>query len=226
MSRTKKQQLGGIIFHEAALDDRRADVNKMIAVANAIDKSQMPDQISITSAEELVSKVTKAYNEFQNRALIVINDSASAGVRPAMRSAALAVQREYEQRILGGLLVTINQAKAQGKSTVPSFRFNHRDIHLMMLMIAHGYEALAEIESFKPWFIKMLPSFMIGMFVSIGRVVQRIIEIAGMTAEGLKSTLNAVGSGLDVLITILKWGSVAGGLYLLYGALKPEKAKS
>ena len=206
MSRTKKQQLGGIIFHEAALDDRRADVNKMIAVAEAINKSQMPDQISIASAEELVSKVTKAYNEFQNRALIVINDSASAGVRPAMRSAALAVQREYEQRILGGLLVTINQAKAQGKSTVPSFRFNHRDIHLTMLMIAHGYEALAEIESFKPWFIKMLPSF--------------------MTAEGLKSTLNAVGSGLDVLITMLKWGSVAGGLYLLYGALKPKKAKS
>jgi hypothetical protein len=41
----------------------------------------------------------------------------------------------------------------------------------------------------------------------------------------LDDTLKGIGSGLDTLITVLKWGSVAGGLYILYGALKPEKTK-
>jgi len=220
------QPTGGIIFHEAALNDRKEDIEKMRRVAWAIHESEMPSRISVQNAQELIDKVTRAANEFQKRASVIINDSASAGVRPAMKAAALAVKRAYDADVAGTLQNLVNQARAQGIGTVPSFRFNHRDVHLTLLAISNGYESLALIESYKPWFIKMMPSFMIGMFVSVGRVVEKIIAIAGGAYEGLKKVLDDTSTGIEMLISVLKWGSVAGGLYLLYRALEPKKAKS
>ncbi len=51
------------------------------------------------------------------------------------------------------------------------------------------------------------------------------IDIAKKMAAGAPEFFNDIGSGIETIITMMKWGSVAGGLYLLYGALKPEKSK-
>jgi hypothetical protein len=43
--------------------------------------------------------------------------------------------------------------------------------------------------------------------------------------EKIPGAANDVASGIQTLITLTKWASIGGGLYLLYGALKPDEGK-
>lgn len=51
------------------------------------------------------------------------------------------------------------------------------------------------------------------------------VEVAQNMIAGAPELFNDIGSAIETLTKIVKWGSIAGGLYLLYGALKPKKAK-
>lgn len=213
------QQAVGIWPFKSAVDFSESNA-KMTDIAWAINRSNMPAQISIKDARKLIAGVTKAISQFASDAKPVI--ASSPGVRDSLRAAVKAVQWDFDTKI-GRLKSIIRTAEAQGKNTVPSFQFNHRDIHLTLLSIVGGYEAVQFIDEAKPFLVRSVP-FMIGIFVGIANVVQNIIGIAKSIASGLNQGIKAAGSGMDKLITMLKWGSVAGGLYLLYGALKPKKA--
>jgi hypothetical protein len=86
------------------------------------------------------------------------------------------------------------------------------------LTAATDWELLGEAidETTGGWLIK---PFYYGVEYT-GRALNYMKELAEKTPE----FFNDMGSALQTIITIMKWGSVAGGLYLLYGALKPEKA--
>lgn len=52
----------------------------------------------------------------------------------------------------------------------------------------------------------------------------KAIDFMKEMAKKTPELFNDVGDALQTIITMMKWGSIAGGLYLLYGALKPKKA--
>lgn len=52
------------------------------------------------------------------------------------------------------------------------------------------------------------------------KAIDFLKEMAKKTPE----FFNDAGDALQTIITMMKWGSITGGLYLLYGALKPKKA--
>lgn len=214
------QAMGIWPFKDAV--DYSEDTKKMEAIAWAINSSQMPSEISISQAEKLMADVKRAVDRFVSDAQPVIENS--PGVRDSLRAAVKVVTNDYRDNIEGRLRSIINQSKAQGIATVPSFRFNHRDIHLTLLSVVHGYEAVQFIDEAKPFLVRSMP-FTMGIFVVIGRAVEAIVGVTQAVISGLGVAVKAAASGTEMLISILKWGSVAGGLYLLYGALKPEKAK-
>ncbi len=213
------QQAVGIWPFKSAVDFSESNA-KMTDIAWAINRSSMPPQISISSAKKLIAEVAEATSRFAADAKPVI--ASSPGVRDSLRAAVKAVQRDFNTKI-GRLKNIIGAAEAQGRNTVPSFRFNHRDIHLMMLSIVGGYEAVQFIDEAKPFLVRSIP-FTIGIFVAIGNLVQIIIGVHQSIVSGLKQGIEAAGSGMDKFIAMVKWGSIAGGLYLLYGVLKPKKA--
>lgn len=212
-----RRSVGGFLFHEEA--DFDADIENLKGIAEGIRTSTMPPQITIAQAKKLIDLTTRAVNDFQKRASVIINDSGSAFVRPAMRSAAKVVQRDYEDKIQRNLGGIVKAAVSQGKSTVDSFRFNYRDIHGMIMSIAFAYEALKEIDDMKPWFVKLMPSLVVGVVALIGNAV---MSTALFSSDLLKQAVRAASTGTAMLIAALKWGSIAGGLYLLYGTLKPK----
>lgn len=213
-----QQSVGGLFFHEEANFGK--SIKEMRDIADGIRASRLPVQISLYDAKKLIALTTKAVNAFQSGASKVINDGGSAFVRPAMRAVAKEVQNDYNSKIVQRLGGIVNAAAGQGKNTVSSYEFNYRALPLMLGNIANAYETLAEIDDMKPWFLKMVPSYTIGVFVSIGN---KVINIATFTASALKNAISAASKTAEIVITVLKWGSIAGGLYLLYGVLKPKK---
>jgi hypothetical protein len=74
--------------------------------------------------------------------------------------------------------------------------------------------------------MKMMPELMVKAFVKVAEATEAIIKYAGIAWDALTDTLDAVGRGTSMLIDILKWGTLAGGLYLLYRTLEPPKRKA
>jgi hypothetical protein len=210
------QQAVGIWPFSSAVNFDKSN-KEMTDIANAINRSKMPAQIPITQAQQLVDKTNKTVNRFVSDAQPVIENS--PGVRDSLRAAVRVVVRDQEQK-MGRLQGIINTARAQGQTTVASFQFNHRDIPLMLHSVVGGYEAVQFIDEAKPFLVRSMP-FTVGLFVTVGRVVEAIVGAAQATYSGLKAGVDAAASGTQMMIDILKWGSVAGGLYLLYKTLEP-----
>lgn len=217
-----QQSVGGFFFQETA--DFAGEIRKMNNVAEGIRKTRLPSEITIAQANRMISTVTRAAQEFQKKAAVIINDRGSAFVRDDLKASARAVQRSWEGKIRDRLMPRVAAAVSQGKATVTSgaysdgFTFN---IATMLFDIAGGYEALERIDSYKPWWLKMAPSYMVGLMAAVGNAVA---NAAAWVSDLLGKTLDEIGKGTQMLIAVLKWGSIAGGLYLLYGALKPKKA--
>jgi hypothetical protein len=215
-----QQPTGGIFFQETS--DFKGEILKMTNVANGIAKTGLPAQITIAQANKMISTTTRAVDEFRQKAYVVINDWGSAFVRDDMKRLVDHVQWNWGRSIRDRLGGRVAAAVAAGKKTVASGRYQEgftNNIANMLHGIAGGYEMLEEMEDAKPWFIKMLPSYMVGLMAAVGNAVA---SAAIFVSEVLRTTLDEIGKGTRLLINVLKWGSVAGGLYLLYGALKPE----
>jgi hypothetical protein len=215
MRQQNHRPVEGWFFQDSA--NFEAQIAELDRIAWGIDKSQMAAQIPIATAKAMVSKTTRAMQTFLGNANKVINAGGSAFVRPALRAASKAVQRDYEDKIQGRLQGIIRAAESQGQKTVSSFRFNHRDIHLMLLSIVGGYEALSRIDGFKPWWLQMQPDFMIGLFASVARAA---ISVSTFVWEGLQEAVDRAGSTIDTITTLVKIGIGAGILYLLKETLE------
>lgn len=184
----------------------------------------MPAEIPLPKAKELVTATLNAVSSFTNKAIEMSRGATSVFVSGRIAAASSAVTRDLQtkinQRLLHGLILPAQRA---GRTTVPS-RLFPSNISLMIDSVADGYESLEHIDEIKPFLIRNMP-FTLSLIAKIGSVAVAIGKIIGAAVEGLQAAVDAVSSGTEMLITALKWGSIAGGLYLLYGALKPEKAK-
>jgi hypothetical protein len=215
---TQLQPIGGIFLHENA--DFGASIKEMTDLADGIRKSKMPPQIPIAKAQQMIRLIDKAVAKFQENGNRIINDGASYFVRDPLRAAVRQVGHEYTSKVTNKLTASVNAAAARGETTVASHEFNYRSMPLMLYAIANGYDTLSLIDSFKPWFLKMVPSYTIGIF---GAIAKLVVSVAVFVARTLTAAIEAASKTTETIIALLKWGSVAGGLYLLYGALKPEK---
>jgi hypothetical protein len=200
------------------------NVKQMERLAFEVERAPMPQQIRLYNAELLVSRARAAYEQFVKRANAVINESSSYGVRSLMRKHLNAVTDSYQRKI-GRVQTAINQAKAQGLKEI-SGKYVAANTGLLLHDITGGYAAFAEIESYKPWFIKMMPELMLKLFVKLAEAVEVIIKYAGIIWDALTNTIDNIGRGTSILIDILKWGTLAGGLYLLYRTLEPKERKA
>lgn len=64
-----------------------------------------------------------------------------------------------------------------------------------------------------------------GIIDFVAKVFYKIGDIAQQVWEGIKSGFEAVAKGADWALQAVKWGSIAGGLWLLYEyVLKPKKS--
>jgi hypothetical protein len=220
---TQRTPVSGWLIQETA--DFPGEIKKMRDIANGILKTGLPAEIPIAQADRMISTTTRAAQEFQKKANVIINDPGSAFVRSQLKSSAASVQWDWERKIRDRLMPRVAQAKSQGKATVTngsyqnSFTFN---IATMLFNIVGGYEALEEVDSYKPVWLRMAPSYMVGLMATVGFAVA---NAAQYVADLLNNALDAAGKGSQMLIDILKWGSIAGGLYLLYKTLDPNQGK-
>lgn len=210
-----KSPVGGLFFHETA--DFAGEIRKMRNIGNGILKSVLPPEITLTQADRMISTITRAEREFQKNAANIINDPGSAFVRDQLKFSARVVTHDYDAKI-GKLKELVGSARSQGKSTVPSNLFKP-NLALMLFSIAGAYEALEEIDSYKPWWLRMQPSYIVGLMATVGNSVANAATFVGST---LSSAIDAASTGTQMMISILKWGSVAGGLYLLFKTLEPS----
>jgi hypothetical protein len=211
----------GWFFQETA--DFPFEIKKMRDIADAISKTPLPAEITIAKANRMISTATRAAQEYRKKAYVIINDSGSAFVRSDMKRLADSVQYDWERKIRDRLMKRVAAAVSAGKKTVAVGRYQEsfqNNIATMLFNIVGGYEMLEEMESYKPWWLKMQPSYMVGLMATVGNAVA---NAATVVSEVLESAIDAAASGTKMMISILKWGSVAGGLYLLYKTLDPGK---
>jgi hypothetical protein len=214
--------MGGIFF--ADKEDFSTQIEKIRRIAEGIRATKMPEQISVTRAKELITRTLDATGNLVDKAIAMTKDITNVFVSDDIAASARAVQRAVTKKIIKELLVEVIQpAVAAGRTTVPSSRFGP-NISSVLLNVVFSYEALQQIDAAKPFIIRNMPATL-SLIAKIGSVVIILGNIAGSVASGLKEAVEAAASGTRLMIEILKWGSIAGGLYLLYGALKPEKGK-
>ena len=184
----------------------------------------MPENIPLSKAKDLVDRTVRAVSGFTDDGIRMSKDPTNFAVSSQILSATNAVQRDLESKVIVRLVIgVIRPAQQAGRKTVPSRLFGP-NIASMLMSVVFGYEALGQIDSAKPFLIRNMPGTL-NLIAKIGLVAISIGNMVGAVTDGLKAAVDAASSITEMMIAALKWGSVAGGLYLLYGALKPQKAK-
>lgn len=199
------------------LSELKEKTQSIRAIADGIERTELPNNaILVSDVKKLIALSSKAIVDFAQ----VSAQAASAApeIRDRILSSREAVQLDYKRKIVDRLEPAI-----KGRSDKEAIRGSlvTANVGLLLRSIAAGYEALAFFVQIRPSFLSILPSSAIGVIVDIGELV---VKIAKFVAKTLEDGLNNIKKFTLTLLDILKWGSVAGGLYLLYGVLKEDKS--
>jgi hypothetical protein len=193
---------------------QKADAIRIMA--SAIEKADLPQGIPVADTKRLIDLSTKAVVDFAQ----VSAQAASAApeIEDRILSSRSIVQQDYQQKITNRLVPAI-----KGKSDRETIRGSlvTSNVGLLLRSIAGGYETLGFFVSIRPGFLSILPSSAMKVIVDIAELVAKVAKVI---TEAFKEALNNVKKFTIGFMEILKWGTIAGGLYLLYEVLKEEKS--
>lgn len=193
------------------LEKAKSKVGELRNLALKIEKAPMPDQIPITQAQDLINKTNAAFNKFVSDAQPAIESNVREA-REVLQSAVREVRRSHASKV-GQVQKAIISAQYEGKNTISSWRVP-QNIANTLLNIVYGYESILIVTDAKPWFLKM--PYMIDAFEAVAQSVDVI-------AAGVKGAAMIVSGTADFTISLLKWGSLAGIVYLLYRTSEESK---
>jgi hypothetical protein len=207
------QPVQGLFFDDK--QDFSGDIQKIRSVAEAIRATPMPERISVAKARLMVDRAGQVFAGFDAQVRRMLGDSSNQFVAPQIESTRTHLASEMRKKITNSLVPLLRGP------TVPSRDFQ-RSISSFLMSVVFAFESLQFIDDAKPFLIRTMP-FTVSLFVAIGRAV----ELASGTVFGpLKAAVDAADKSFGMMIEALKWGSIAGGLYLLYKAIEPKKGKS
>jgi len=181
-------------------------------MAEGIRTAEVPAAMPVTAVKTLVALSTRIFNEYNKAAQQAINSMPE--IESRIRSSRNSIQDDFSRMIIGRIKNVI-----PGNTTLNG-RIVVANVGLFLNHVAGGYEALAFFEDIRPGFLNLIPDSAMRVIVDIAEFVA---EIAEFISEGLEAGIKAGKALTFGLIDLLKWGSIAGGLYLLYGALKKDK---
>lgn len=208
----------GGLFAES--EDFSKQISLMKQIAEGISQARFSAEIPLSKAEEMTQLAIKAAQEFSDEAFRMMDDVTNFAVREQIAFIGGDVMKDLTKFIFLRLdREVLNPAKAAGAKTVPSDPFR-RNIPAMLRRIIGGYEAFEELDEMKPFFVRNMPATL-RFFAKMGQVASTV----GVVTQSLKNAVDAAFSMTSMLVDMLKWGTIAGGLYLLYTALKPEGSK-
>lgn len=213
--------LNGIFssFDPASTNEMASSIDQ---IAEGIRSSQMPPVISKSKADNMVVLVKSAVADYMRVAIKAQEAMPEIGGRVA--SARSAVLNDFNRIIKGRVEPAVAKAKAgtpevEGTRVlagVPS-NFMKGNIALMLNSIAGGYKALAFFEEIRPGFL-----FVPGMGTVV-KIAEAFVDTAVAVSDALKKGLKQAQKGANVMMEMLKWGTLAGGFYLLYKTMQPEE---
>jgi hypothetical protein len=163
---------------------------------------------------KMMSDVTSAYVRTAHKAIQAMPEI-SDRVESSMRVVQFDFQR-IDGRLQEGIRLAISNGQTQVNGPVVA-----ANVSLMLLSVAHGYEALLFFESIRPAYLDLVPDSVMRFVVDIAELVA---SIASSVSKAFTEAVEAAKKSAGWTLAMLKWGAVAGGLYLLYGVLKPEEA--
>lgn len=195
--------------------DFSEEVAEMGGIASAIRDAPLPDQIPLKDAEELFSRALKASGRFVSQGMKAQADMGNLIASNAYYNSVRVVQRDQEKMISRLLYGIIQPARGSGVKTVASAPFK-KETSTLLMSVVYGFEALEEIDAAKTWWLRGSElSFILSLFVSAGVYTNKLTTY-------LYEPLAKLNSSMDKIVTLLKWGSIAGGMYYLSKALKPK----
>jgi hypothetical protein len=215
MHQLGKQPVGGWGEWTSPITKKIASIQGM---AEGIRTMKTARGMSLGDARELVRLATKATNSF----LATAKDAAEDAflISDQIISVRTAVSRQYAKAIKINITDAINRAAAPGGAGVVAGPIVTANVALMLDGIAGGYQQLEFFKDIRPAFIEsMIPPWTMNTIV---RIAELVMEIAEAVGAAFKNAFNFAKSASLGLLDFLKWGSIAGGLYILYDVLKPE----
>lgn len=214
----QQHSLGGL-FSSA---DYGTEIKKMRAIAVGIRNTPMPAEIPLSKAEDMYLQTLKASGRFVDEGIKMHSDIGNLLAAESIFSTVRIVQHDQKKMNDRLFYSIIRPARAAGQTMVPSAPFK-RETSALLMSVVFGFEALEDIDAAKAWWMRGADfGIILSFMVLAGRAAN---AVSSVVYEPLRDALKAATSATEMLITAMKWGSIAGGLYLLYGALKPEKAK-
>jgi hypothetical protein len=207
---------GSVAKKVKAVAELKSKIDAIEKVSEGIRASEIPNQIAASDAKKLADLATKALLNYVQVAAKAAQ--AMPEIRDRIMSSRESVQRDYLRMIKGRILDPALKVGPEGAVDGSMVKAN---IALFLNHVAGGYGALLFFEEIRPGFLDMIPSSVMRVIIDIGEL---IVKIAKFVAKTLKDGLDDAKKFVLTLVDVLKWGTIAGGLYLLYGVLK-EKDK-
>jgi hypothetical protein len=186
-------------------------------IAEGIRTMKLDIGMPIPEALKLVDLATKATKDY------VATANKVAARMPEISDRVIASRRVVEEdfrRIINNRLLPGIRGVPPGQTNVngPVITAN---ISLMLFSIMHGYEALLFFEEIRPGALDLIPASAMQVMVTIAETVA---SLSSTLTAAFKNSLDLAKKASSGLLSLLKWGTVAGGLYLLYEVLKPKES--
>ncbi len=182
---------------------------KIDAIAKGILDTQLPPSMNKAHAIELINLSKKATAGLMEA--IIRAKAGAPEISSQINSVRASVLNDFQSKI-GRIESTVRATKPGGIINSDVVKGN---VALMLNSIAGGYQALSFFHEIRPAFL-----FLPGM-TTVAQIGQLVAEIAVTVSETLKEGLAMAGVGAGILIDLLKWGAIGGGLLLVYKVLKP-----
>jgi hypothetical protein len=205
--------VGALVLPNPSSIKLRQKVRAIEAMAEGIRTAEVPAAMPVAAVKTLVDLATRVFNEYNKAATKAI--SSMPEIESRIRFSRNSIQDDFSRMIVGRIKNVI-----PGNTTLNG-RIVVANVGLFLNSVAGGYEALAFFEDVRPGVLNLIPDSVMRVVVDIAEFVA---EIAEFISEGLKAGIDAGRKATSSLIDLLKWGSVAGALYLLYGVLKEDKS--
>jgi hypothetical protein len=191
----------------------RQKVRAIEAMAEGIRTAEVPAAMSVSSARTLVNLASQVFHQYDKAASDAIKSMPE--IEDRIRFSRNSIVDDFDRMIIGRILNAL-----PGRSTVNG-RTVVANVGLFLNHVAGGYEALAFFEDIRPGVLNLIPDAALRVIIDIAEFVADIAEVV---SAALEAAINAGEKLTFGLIDLLKWGTIAGGLYLLYGVLKEDKS--
>lgn len=172
-----------------------------------------------------------------NKAINLGAELARDGTRKLVAGRYLAISRDLSRDLnglmgLGGLQATIDETKKEAADRGLSLSgirvclepIGPRDMRSQVLFslnrIRIALETYQELEDMRPWFAKNAVFDFI--FNALFKLGEATVSAAKLVGEPIEDLVNAFNAAMNATLQILKWGTLLGGLYLLWKVLEPE----